>query len=58
MGEKSAVFLLKKSVVIHTKWFLTPIFKSEAVGGRPGPSVAVGEKYRLVGIRLEGIVWI
>ena len=51
--EKSADFLFEKSVLIHTKRFLTPIFMSGAVGGRRGPSGAVGEKNRLMGIRLN-----
>ena len=42
------IFLFEKSVFIHTKRFLTPIFMSGAVGGRRGPSAAVGEKNRLV----------
>ena len=39
MCKKSADFLFEKSVLIHTKQFLTPIFMSGAVGGRRGPSV-------------------
>ena len=40
--EKSAEFLVKISVVIHTKRFFSPTFISAAVGGRRGPSGAVG----------------